>query len=75
VEHRSAQTGSHERTGLHPKNRRFECAIAPVPSDSLNGAWGFTEWASTWLPATVLLGMTLAMMIVLLIALKRRDPV
>jgi hypothetical protein len=53
----------------------FQCAIAQVASDALNGAWGFTEWNALWLPAAVLLGMTFAMMVVLLIALKRRDPV
>jgi ABC-type multidrug transport system ATPase subunit len=54
---------------------RFQCAIAQVASDSINGAWGFTEWDQPWLPAAVLFGMTFAMLIVLLIALKRRDPV
>jgi hypothetical protein len=54
---------------------KFQCAIAQVASDSLNGAWGFGEWDTLWLPAVALFGMTLAMLIVLLIALKRRDPV
>ncbi len=53
----------------------FQCAIAQVASDSLIGAWGFTEWSTLWLPSAVLLGMTFAMVILLLIALKRRDPV
>ncbi|HXN33520.1 MAG TPA: FHA domain-containing protein [Polyangiaceae bacterium] len=54
---------------------RFQCAIAQVASDSLIGAWGFAEWSTLWLPSAVLLGMTLAMMLILLVALKRRDPV
>ena len=54
---------------------KFQCAIAQVASDSLNGAWGFGEYATLWLPSTVLFGMTFAMIVVLLIALKRRDPV
>jgi hypothetical protein len=54
---------------------KFQCAIAQVASDSLNGAWGFTEWDIAWLPAAVLFGMTFVMLIILLIALKRRDPV
>jgi ABC-type multidrug transport system ATPase subunit/pSer/pThr/pTyr-binding forkhead associated (FHA) protein len=54
---------------------KFHCAVAQVASDSLNGAWGFTEWDTPWLPAAVLFGMTFAMLIVLLVALKRRDPV
>ncbi|HEY1696202.1 MAG TPA: FHA domain-containing protein [Polyangiaceae bacterium] len=57
------------------QNGRFQCAIAQVASDSINGAWGFTEWDQIWLPSAVLCGMTLAMLVVLLVALKRRDPV
>jgi ABC-type multidrug transport system ATPase subunit/pSer/pThr/pTyr-binding forkhead associated (FHA) protein len=56
-------------------NGKFQCAIAQVASDTLNGAWGFTEYASLWLPSAVLFGMTFAMLAILLIALKRRDPV
>jgi ABC-type multidrug transport system ATPase subunit/pSer/pThr/pTyr-binding forkhead associated (FHA) protein len=56
-------------------NGKFQCAIAQVASDSLNGAWGFTEWNSLWLPSAVLFGMTVLMLIVLLVSLKRRDPV
>jgi hypothetical protein len=56
-------------------NGKFQCAIAQVASDSLNGAWGFGEYASLWLPAAVLLGMSFLMLGVLLIALRRRDPV
>ncbi len=56
-------------------NGKFQCALAQVASDSLNGAWGFGEYASLWLPATVLFAMTFAMIAVLLVALKRRDPV
>lgn len=54
---------------------RFQCAIAQVASDTLNGAWGFVEWSALWLPSAVLFGMTFGLMIVLLVALKRRDPV
>jgi ABC-type multidrug transport system ATPase subunit/pSer/pThr/pTyr-binding forkhead associated (FHA) protein len=54
---------------------KFQCAIAQIASDQLNGAWGFTEWDLAWLPSAVLFGMTFVMLIVLLIALKRRDPV
>jgi ABC transport system ATP-binding/permease protein len=57
------------------QNGRFHCAIAQVASDSLTGAWGFVEWATLWLPSAVLSAMTFAMMVVLLVALKRRDPV
>jgi ABC-type multidrug transport system ATPase subunit/pSer/pThr/pTyr-binding forkhead associated (FHA) protein len=57
------------------QNGRFQCAIAQVASDTLNGGWGFTEWSTMWMPSAVLFAMTLAMMVILLIALKRRDPV
>jgi hypothetical protein len=57
------------------QNGKFQCAIAQVASGTLNGAWGFAEWDVLWLPSAVLLGMTALMLIVLLIALKRRDPV
>jgi ABC-type multidrug transport system ATPase subunit/pSer/pThr/pTyr-binding forkhead associated (FHA) protein len=56
-------------------NGKFQCALAQVASDTLNGAWGFTEYATLWVPAAVLFGMTFAMMAILLIALRRRDPV
>ena len=54
---------------------KFHCAVAQVASDSLNGAWGFSEYDVQWLPGAVLFGMTFVMLIVLLISLKRRDPV
>ena len=53
----------------------FQCAIAQVASDSLVGAWGFTEWDTLWMPAAVLFGTTFGMFVILLIALKRQDPV
>ena len=57
------------------ENGRFHCAVAQVASDSLNGAWGFTEWSTLWMPSAVLFSMTFLMAIILLVALKRRDPV
>jgi ABC transport system ATP-binding/permease protein len=54
---------------------RFQCAVAQVASDSITGAWGFTEWSTIWLPWAVLAAMTASMIVVLLIALRRRDPV
>ncbi|MBV9946385.1 MAG: FHA domain-containing protein [Myxococcales bacterium] len=54
---------------------RFQCAIAQVASDALSGAWGFVEWSTPWLPSAVLSAMTGALLVVLLVALKRRDPV
>lgn len=53
----------------------FQCAVAQMGSDTLKGAWGFTAYASHWLPPAVLLGMTFVMLVLLLILLKRRDPV
>lgn len=53
----------------------FQCAIAQMGSDTLKGAWGFTMYDQVWLPIAVLLGMTAVMLVLLLILLKRRDPV
>ena len=57
------------------QNGKFQCAIAQVASDSLAGAWGFVEWDTLFLPSAVLFGTTILMLVGLLIALKRRDPV
>jgi ABC transport system ATP-binding/permease protein len=57
------------------KGGKFECAIAQVSSETLAGGWGFTMYSQQWLPPTALFSMTFLMMIVLLIMLRRRDPV
>jgi ABC-type multidrug transport system ATPase subunit/pSer/pThr/pTyr-binding forkhead associated (FHA) protein len=57
------------------QNGRFQCAVAQLASTSLNGAWGFSEWDTLWLPAAMLFSMTFAMLVILVVALKRRDPV
>jgi ABC-type multidrug transport system ATPase subunit/pSer/pThr/pTyr-binding forkhead associated (FHA) protein len=54
---------------------RFQCAKAQLASDAFNGAWGFHQYEQTWLPFAVLGGMSLAQLVLLLILLKRRDPV
>ncbi|WP_394837639.1 FHA domain-containing protein [Pendulispora rubella] len=56
-------------------NGQFHCAIAQIESDSIAGAWGFVEWATPWVPFVVLYGMTVVMLGLLFILLKRRDPV
>jgi hypothetical protein len=56
-------------------NGKFECARAQIESTSLVGAWGFADWQSYWLPPTVLFAMTVAMLLLLLVFLKQRDPV
>ena len=53
----------------------FQCAVAQMGSDTLKGAWGFTAYDQFWLPISVLLGMTVVMLAMLLVLLKRRDPV
>ena len=53
----------------------FQCAVAQMGSDTLKGAWGFTLYDQIYLPIAVLLGMTVVMLVMLLILLKRRDPV
>jgi ABC transport system ATP-binding/permease protein len=53
----------------------FDCATAQMASDTIAGAWGFIEWDQPLVPLAFLYGMTFFMMLVLLILLKRRDPV
>jgi len=53
----------------------FQCAVAQMGSDTLKGAWGFVNYDQLWLPITVLMGMTVVMLVILLVLLKRRDPV
>jgi hypothetical protein len=57
------------------QNGYFQCAIAQMGSDGLKGAWGFTNYDLHWLPFAVLNGMTVVMLALLLVLLKRRDPV
>jgi hypothetical protein len=56
-------------------NGKFQCATAQMGSDALAGAWGFIEWSEAWMPLAVLYAMTVLMLSVLLVMLKRRDPV
>jgi hypothetical protein len=54
---------------------KFQCAIAQMASDTITGAWGFVEY-STWVVSIgVLLGMSALMLGLLIVLLKRRDPV
>jgi len=53
----------------------FQCAVAQMGSDTLKGAWGFVNYDQIWLPIAVLYGMTVVMLLMLLVILKRRDPV
>jgi ABC-type multidrug transport system ATPase subunit/pSer/pThr/pTyr-binding forkhead associated (FHA) protein len=57
------------------QNGHFQCALAQMASDSLAGGWGFTEWDQLYVPLGVLFGMTTLLMVLMLIILKRRDPV
>jgi ABC-type multidrug transport system ATPase subunit len=56
-------------------NGHFQCAIAQMGSDTIMGAWGFTEWNTWILSIAVLFGMTAVMLMILIVLLKRRDPV
>ena len=53
----------------------FQCAIAQVASGDMPGAWGFGEWDQPWIPLVALGSMTLLMLVILMILLRRRDPV
>jgi ABC transport system ATP-binding/permease protein len=54
---------------------KFKCAIAQMASDTQIGAWGFTTYDQTWIPFTVLGVMTVSLVILVSVLLKRRDPV
>lgn len=54
---------------------RFKCAQAQIASDSFNGAWGFTNYETIWLPPVVLLAMMAVSIIAILAILKRRDRI
>jgi len=56
-------------------NGKFHCATAQIESGTLSGAWGFVEWNQPGVPLAVLYSMTAIMLLVLLVILKRRDPV
>ncbi|NUO50269.1 MAG: ATP-binding cassette domain-containing protein, partial [Polyangiaceae bacterium] len=57
------------------ENGHFQCATAQIAADNYPGSWGFTSYEAQWMPYAVLAGMTLALVVVLCVALKRRDPV
>ncbi len=57
------------------ENGHFQCATAQIAADTYPGSWGFTTYEMQWMPYAVLAGMTLALVVVLCVVLKRRDPV
>jgi ABC-type multidrug transport system ATPase subunit len=54
---------------------KFKCSVAQVASDTLAGGWAFTTYDQTWIPFAVLGGTALSILVLLMIILKRRDPV
>jgi ABC-type transport system involved in multi-copper enzyme maturation permease subunit len=54
---------------------KFHCAEAQLASTDYSGAWGFTEYAQFYLPPAVLAAMMFAMLLVILMFLKRRDSI
>ncbi len=62
-------------TGEFITDGRFECAKAQLASDELNGAWAFVNYETVWLPYAVLGGLTLSLLIIMCVVLRRRDPV
>ena len=56
-------------------NGKFQCAIAQMASDTISGAWGFVEYGTWAISIGVLFGMSLLMLMILIVLLKRRDPV
>jgi len=57
------------------ENGHFQCATAQVAAEGYPGSWGFSTYEQTWVPYAVLGGMTVVLLIVLCVLLKRRDPV
>jgi ABC-type multidrug transport system ATPase subunit/pSer/pThr/pTyr-binding forkhead associated (FHA) protein len=56
-------------------NGKFQCAIAQMASDTITGAWGFVEYGTWAVSIGVLMGMSFVMLLILVVLLKRRDPV
>nr|HMR07322.1 hypothetical protein [Polyangiaceae bacterium] len=54
---------------------KFKCAEAQIASMDFNGAWGFEQYETIWLPPVVLSGMMVVTLIMILIVLKRRDSI
>ncbi|NRA32188.1 MAG: ATP-binding cassette domain-containing protein [Polyangiaceae bacterium] len=54
---------------------KFHCAEAQIASDNYNGAWGFTDYTTAWLPPLVLGTMMFILFVGILISLKRRDTI
>ena len=52
---------------------KFHCAEAQIASADFNGAWSFVDYQSFWLPPSVLAAMMLALLVFILVILKRRD--
>jgi ABC-type multidrug transport system ATPase subunit len=54
---------------------KFHCAEAQIAATNFNGAWGFTSYQQAWLPLAILGSMMFGLLLVILVILKRRDPV
>jgi hypothetical protein len=54
---------------------KFHCAEAQLASTDFNGAWGFSDYALTWLPPAVLGAMMMGMFVLILALLKKRDSI
>jgi ABC-type multidrug transport system ATPase subunit len=54
---------------------KFHCAEAQIASADFNGAWGFVDYRLFWLPPAVLAAMMFALLLFILVVLKRRDSI
>ncbi|MCU0682100.1 MAG: FHA domain-containing protein [Polyangiaceae bacterium] len=54
---------------------RFSCATAQLASETLTGAWGFSNYDKAVITFAVLGGTSLLVFLLVLLLLKRRDPV
>jgi len=54
---------------------KFHCAEAQIAATDFNGAWGFTDYLSAWVPITVLGTILFLTMLIILVLLKQRDSI
>ena len=74
LDHRPPEPDAEQRARLRVQ-RPLPLRGSAARPDTLNGAWGFVDYDLHFLPIAVLMGMTFFMLVILLVMLKRRDPV
>jgi len=80
VDHKSWSIDLHQpdptsASGDFIEDGYFKCATAQMAGEDFKGSWGFYTYEQPAVPYAVLGGYMLALLIVLTVVLKRRDPV